>query len=102
MGETFEDVKVGDKLMLCYNGFRSRYEPVTVTKVSKTMFHVINHSKRFSKRDGWAIGEGGVWSNRDYVMRITPDLEEKYSIQVKYEKLLALFDKSRRNVALSL
>ena len=92
MTESFEDVKVGDKLMRHGTGIVRRYEPVTVTKVSKVTFNVNNGSAKFSKCDGWQKTSGYSWE-RDYVMHITPELEQQYALQVRYGKLLSLFDK---------
>lgn len=77
---TFDNVKVGDKVLLIHRHMGGRYQTAkvdVVTKVNKVSFSIKNYSHSFYKADGKMYGD-----------RYSSVIVEPYN-EEKYQKLVA-------------
>lgn len=81
MKEFLQNLKVGDKVALSshYHGLSTDI----VVRITKTM--IITERKRYSKRDGYVVGDSGFFKTR--IQEATPEFMDKFYRQ-NYTQLI--------------
>lgn len=76
---TFDDIKVGDQVIVKSGGYNSRRQLATVERVTATQF--VAGGYRFTKR-GWEVGSTGYHATTADVA--TPDLIQQVEAEQRY------------------